>query len=174
MDSTKLIFSFVKDRLLEPIQCYKDGDEFSDNKVKEEDNEGRLTRSSSLNDEDVQGEVRETPEKNVVEEVIAEGKSAEDDSIEERDSGSKKDISHNIVHRSIKISSKVVREMRRVPFDYKKIEKWRDNVNNENENKEENIENSRDPNEMKPVTPEERKDPNWLSNLPKNDDDEEN
>jgi hypothetical protein len=123
MDSTKLIFSFVKDRLLEPIQCYKDGDEFSDNKVKEEDNEGRLTRSSSLNDEDVQGEVRETPEKNVVEEVIAEGKSAEDDSIEERDSGSKKDISHNIVHRSIKISSKVVREMRRVPFDYKKIEK---------------------------------------------------
>ena len=173
MDSTKFLFSFVKDRLLEPIQCYKDGDEFSDNEVMGEDNEGRSTRPSSTNDVGVQGEATERQENNVVEEVVAEGNSAEDDSTEESDNDNNNKL-RDKVHKNIKISTRLIKAMNRVPLDTRKIGEWIDNVNYENENKEENSENSNDPNEMKPITPEESKDPNWLSNLPKNDDDEEN
>ena len=171
MDNINLIFSFVKDRILEPIQCYKDGDESIDNEIKEEDNDGRSTRSSNRNDEGVQGEVRETQEY-----IRVGGSCGEEASGEKSESDSINNVPRTTVYKEIQISTKLVRKMRRVPTDIKKIEEWRDNVNNENENKEENTENtqnSNDPNEMKPITPEERKDPNWLSNLSENDDSEE-
>jgi hypothetical protein len=128
MDSAK-IFSFVKDRFLEPIQCYKDGNELSDNEIKEEDNEERSTRSGNRNDEGAQvegaqgegaqGEVTGIQEYNIVEEEVADA----DGYSADHESESNNNVPRNrIAHKNIKICKNLSRRMRIVPLDIKKIE----------------------------------------------------